>query len=425
MIAPGSPYTVTVFCLDVWPEVTSERHPVMVLKISDTSLFARPSNGGALTLTFILRLHSSNPSGPERLDLGDTDTSTSTHPSRTLQTSETFMSPGYPSVHFTVLPIHIRHGPTRPRDMSGGQVVALIYGTVDGLPMSPALEPMSFDELSELYRVEMKSSAITQVRKDLFRAMANLLTTLRLEYDRQMALDPESVMCEGADQRRKKAERLAKDIVHIRTQKICQMAIRGAMGGRNALEVLTDEEKDYYERVLDLSKKHMSEVDVLRGKRKTVATHIDEVPEPVRAEPEPVKEAPAPPADEVPFDDSPDDFQDEPIPDEFDGFPEEPFDDVPPAPAEPAPAVAVKPETVPSEPEVSEEPPVEAPAEHPAQVDGDELEPILIRVMEDLPEFVGPDRDYKLLKEDLVMLPRVLAEVLINSEKAMAIRPTP
>ena len=425
MIAPGSPYTVTVFCLDVWPEVTSERHPVMVLKSSDTSLFARPSNGGALTLTFILRLHSSNPSGPERLDLGDTDTSTSTHPSRTLQTSETFMSLGYPSVHFTVLPIHIRHGPTRPRDMSGGQVVALIYGTVDGLPMSPALEPMSFDELSELYRVEMKSSAITQVRKDLFRAMANLLTTLRLEYDRQMALDPESVMCEGADQRRKKAERLAKDIVHIRTQKICQMAIRGAMGGRNALEVLTDEEKDYYEKVLDLSKRHMSEVDVLRGKRKTVATHIDEVPEPVRAEPEPVKEAPAPPADEVPFDDSPDDFQDEPIPDEFDGFPEEPFDDVPPAPAEPAPAVAVKPETVPSEPEVSEEPPVEAPAEHPAQVDGDELEPILIRVMEDLPEFVGPDRDYKLLKEDLVMLPRVLAEVLINSEKAMAIRPTP
>ena len=51
--------------------------------------------------------------------------------------------------------------------------------------MSPALEPMSFDELSELYRVEMKSSAITQVRKDLFRAMANLLTALRLEYDRQ------------------------------------------------------------------------------------------------------------------------------------------------------------------------------------------------------------------------------------------------
>ena len=121
MIAPGSPYTVTVFCLDVWPEVTSERHPVMVLKSSDTSLFARPSNGGALTLTFILRLHSLNPPGPERLDLGDTDTSTSTHPSRTLQTSETFMSPRYPSVHFTVLPLHIRHGPHAPGTCPAGK----------------------------------------------------------------------------------------------------------------------------------------------------------------------------------------------------------------------------------------------------------------------------------------------------------------
>lgn len=302
--------------------------------------------------------------------------------------------------------------------------------------MSPALEPMSFDELSELYRVEMKSSAITQVRKDLFRAIANLLTALRLEYDRQMALDPESVMCEGAEQRRKKAERLAKDVVHIRTQKICQMAIRGAMGGRNTLDTLTEEEKGYYERVLELSRGHMSEVDRLRGRRNTVATHIDEVPLVPRSEPEPVPEpmatrtAPSG-ADEIPFDDSPEDFQEEPIPDDFDGFTEEVFDDcadaVPavepvPHPSEP---VAPAPEPVQSEPRRST---VTEPAPEPAPVqpmESDELRPVLIRVLEDLPEFVGPDRDYKLLREDLVMLPKVLADVLINSEKAMAVRPTP
>ena len=297
--------------------------------------------------------------------------------------------------------------------------------------MSPALEPMSFDELSELYRVEMKSSAITQVRKDLFRAIANLLTSLRLEYDRQMALDPESVMCEGAEQRRKKAERLAKDVVHIRTQKVCQMAIRGAMGGRNTLDTLTDEEKDYYEKVLELSKVHMSEVDRLRGKRNTVATRIDEVPPIPRPEPvpEPPKAQPAPPgADDIPFDDSPDDFQDEPIPDEFDGFAEESFDEgtqvAEPEPLPPKPATSA-PEPVKAEPERIPEP-VPAPEPAPVQtVEADELRPILIRVLEDLPEFVGPDRDYKLLKEDLVMLPKVLADVLINSEKAMAVRPTP
>ena len=105
--------------------------------------------------------------------------------------------------------------------------------------MSPASEPMTFDELSELYRVEMKSSSITQVRGVLFRAMAELLTRLRIEFDKQMSIDPESVMCEGANQRRKKAERLVKDIMHIRTQKICQMAIRGALGAENQLDALT------------------------------------------------------------------------------------------------------------------------------------------------------------------------------------------
>ena len=293
---------------------------------------------------------------------------------------------------------------------------------------------MSFDELSELYRVEMKSSAITQVRKDLFRAMANLLVSLRHEYDRQMALDPESVMCEGADQRRKKAERLVKDVVHIRTQKICQMAIRGAMGGRNTLDALTEEEKDYYEKVQDLSKRHMAETDRLRGRRNTVDTHIDEIPpaharvpepEPV-PEPAPVREqAPAPEPGAVPpeaFDDSPEDFRDEPVPDEFDGFAEDTFDEPEPAPVqEPAPKA---PEPV---PEPRAEPVREqemAGTELPA-VEADELKPVLIRILEDLPEFAGPDRDYKLFKEDLVTIPKVLADVLVNTEKAVAIRPTP
>ena len=130
----------------------------------------------------------------------------------------------------------------------------VIYGTDDGLPMCPVLDPMTFDELSELYRVEMKSNAVTQARKDLFRAMAGLLTSLRQEYDRQMALDPESIMCEGAEQRRKSAERLVKDVMRLRTQKICGMALRGATGSKNTLDNLTDEEREYYAQVLEISK---------------------------------------------------------------------------------------------------------------------------------------------------------------------------
>ncbi len=278
------------------------------------------------------------------------------------------------------------------------------------------MEPMSFDELSELYRMEMKSSAITQVRRDLFRAMANLLISLRLDYDRQMALDPDSVMCEGADQRRKKAERLVKDVIHIRTQKICLMAIRGAMGGRNTLDVLTSEEKDYYDMVLELSRIHMAETDRLRGKRNTVITRIDEVP--AESEPEPMSIPESSSLEEVSFDDSLEDFQDDLIPDKFDNF-DEPSDK---SVAEsetvqkqyPKPAPVPRPEPIPELVTVEAEP-IGNP---------DTPEPILIRILEDLPEFVGPDRDYKLDREDLVTLPRVLAEVLINSEKAIAVRPT-
>ena len=256
---------------------------------------------------------------------------------------------------------------------------------------------MTFDELSELYRVEMKSNAVTQARKDLFRAMAGLLTNLRQEYDRQMALDPESIMCEGAEQRRKSAERLVKDVMRLRTQKICGMALRGATGSKNTLDNLTDEEREYYAQVLEISKKHISEIDRLRGRRKTVETHIDEIPAPA-PEPEPVAPAaPAPAtAEEAMAEDVPEMFDDEPIPDDFDGFPEEPFD-------EPAVTTGV-PEPVPAPPE--EVPVAEAVTDVPEPAgQSSELEPVLIRVKEDLPEFAGPARDYKLSKEDIVTLP--------------------
>lgn len=272
--------------------------------------------------------------------------------------------------------------------------------------MSTALEPMSFEELSELYRVEMKSSAVTQTRKDLFKAIANLLTSLRQDYDRQMALDPESIMCEGAEQRRKSAERLAKDVMRIRTQKICGMALRSATGSKNTLDNLTDEEKRYYEQVLEISKKHISEIDRIRGKVKTIDTRLDEIPEPVTPkEPEPdVQKTEIPDDEEVPAE--------QPVPEVFDDFPEESFDD--PIPDEPV--------EIPEPEPVAE--PIETDDEGPEETDSD-LTPVLIIIKEDLPEFVGPHRDYRLLKEDVVTLPKVLADVLINTDKAVPVRPTP
>ncbi len=297
--------------------------------------------------------------------------------------------------------------------------------------MSPAIDPMTFEELSELYRVEMKGNSLTTVRRDLFRAMANLLTSLRQDYDKHMSIDPDSVMAEGADQRRKKGNQLCKQIVEVRARKIAIMAVRGASGSVNDLSCLTEEEREYYQAMHDLTKRQLSEVDRLRGKKVTVDTHIDEIPPKVPVdvlEPEPIPPVIAPMPPDMPQDDGFDD-----IPDPEDMFAEEQFDE-PFQPVDTTPVVIEAP--VPNvEGDVgSETGPDVTPDAEPVmdecavdeRIGSDsELEPILIRVLEDLPEFAGPDRDYKLSKEDVVTMPRVLADVLINTEKAIAIRPTP
>ena len=50
---------------------------------------------------------------------------------------------------------------------------------------------------------------------------------------------------------------------------------------------------------------------------------------------------------------------------------------------------------------------------------------VLIRVLEDLPAFAGPDRDYNLKKEDLATIPKVMADALVNVNKAVIVRPSP
>ncbi len=269
--------------------------------------------------------------------------------------------------------------------------------------MSPVVQPMTFEELSQIHREEMKARALTPCRQDLYKAMANLLIRLRLDYDRQIAIDPDSVMSEGANLRRKNAESISKVIISLRTKKVCNKAILSADGGDEQLDALTPEERDLYEEMVSIAKKHMSTVDRLRG-RKTVETHIDEpvikpaetkeIPEPEPVVNEEVKEEPT--LQDIPvMDDEPEMF-DEPIM-------EESFDDVP----EPE-------EMSPQEPTAIPEPVVEIP----------KTGSMILRVLEDLPPFVGPDRDYELHKEDIVTLPTPMAMALINSNKAVEVNPS-
>jgi len=238
-------------------------------------------------------------------------------------------------------------------------------------------DPLSFEDLGAIYRTEKKSPTVSAVRRDLYPAMAGLIISLKAEYEKHLSADPDSIICEGANQRRKKAILMSKEITEIRMGKIASLALIGARGGQNVLDHLAPEEREYYDSVLDISRKHVGMIDRLSGKRKFETPEIDpkpivekKAPEPAPVKKEPVKE---PVAEEIPR-------------------PEPAAEDVP---------------DVPNEKDLEE----------------DEL--ITIRVLEDLPPFSGPDRNYELSKEDVVRMPKAMAMALITREKAVVINPEP
>lgn len=243
-------------------------------------------------------------------------------------------------------------------------------------------EPLSFEDLGAIYRVEKKNPTLSSVRKDLYPAMAGQIISLRTEYEKHLANDPDSIICEGVNQRRKKAMSLSKEITEMRMSKIVSLALIGARGGQNVLDHLTPEEREYYDDILNISRRHVNIMDRLSGKRRFETPEID--PEPVvvkPAEPEPIIEEVE---EEV----------------EIEAIAE--VEDIPPEP--PAP--------------------VQEPGSQEEECD-EEDEFVIIRVLEDLPPFSGPDRNYELSKEDIVRMPKTMATALINREKAVLINPAP
>ena len=261
---------------------------------------------------------------------------------------------------------------------------------------------MTFEALTSIYRVEKNANTLSNVRKDLYSAMTGLFEEQTRECDRLASTNPESIMYDGASERKKKISQFMKRIIELRMDKISALALRGAMGAVNTIESLTVEEREYYNAILDSSKKHWSLID----RKKKNAYIPDIAPEPIRPVAKTVPETVIPKTlSEMPaIEDIPEDFQEQEIP-----------DDIPIQ--EEVPAVC----TVADSSSVSS---VETQIEDVAPEPENE-ETVVIRVLETLPAFSGPDRDYDLKKEDIVRLPAVMAKALINREKAILINVTP
>ena len=86
----------------------------------------------------------------------------------------------------------------------------------------------TFEELSQLYREEMRYHRLTDALSDLYQRLAATRAAFLAEYAHQRETDPESIMIEASRQMVQKVRRLSDDILRMRAQKIVMMAVKAA-----------------------------------------------------------------------------------------------------------------------------------------------------------------------------------------------------
>ncbi|AMK13761.1 hypothetical protein AUP07_0712 [methanogenic archaeon mixed culture ISO4-G1] len=116
---------------------------------------------------------------------------------------------------------------------------------------------LTYEELSSIYRTELRSNPLSTVRPDLYRSMAVLLYSLKRECI-MLAKDPDSPFFEEALEKKTKAEVMVKSITAIRTQKVFLRALRSAEGFDAKLDSMTDEEIKFFHESQSSVRKQLS-----------------------------------------------------------------------------------------------------------------------------------------------------------------------
>jgi len=263
--------------------------------------------------------------------------------------------------------------------------------------MPPLLEPLTYEEVTEIYRKEQKTKNVTEIRKDFYPALRDMLIRLWKESEKATVADKFSTKVGLLDNQMKKISEKALQIFDFRAEKIMLSALRAAGGTKVEIDRLTEEEKMLFEKVFASVKEQRG--SVLDTERMTVGKAVlPPEPEPERSvesllENATVSMVRRPEVKSEPSGDmikSPKDA----------GF-QKGIDEI-----EETAKGTTKPQEVGKQ--------VQKPVE----------EYLMLRILEDIPSFAGPDRNYKLSREDIVTLPVSIATTLINKGKAVQLIPS-
>lgn len=283
--------------------------------------------------------------------------------------------------------------------------------------MSPPTELLTFEDLTEVYRREQRSKAISEVRRDFYPAMRECLEKLKRESEREFSVDQFSTKAKLASNQLMKFQEKSAQVFEFRMGKILDMALRAAEGSKIETSRLTVEEREIYDRVFSLLKERRS---ILIETGKARPTDAEEPTMIASKVPDMIVEANR---EEEEFNPSPETAKV--------SIPMVVAPILPPLVKVAAPSAAptvvrpvaeaartpdVPPATVPSL--LPQKVPASAPVEKLQQAP----DFVVLRILEDIPAFAGPDRNYKLQKEDLVSLPPPIAKALVARKKAVGIQ---
>ncbi len=261
--------------------------------------------------------------------------------------------------------------------------------------MAPPLEPLTFEDVTKVYREEKKSAGLTTIRHDFYGAVRTFMDQLRRDYEKEAAADSYGTKARQLSQHIAKMREKVLQIFDMRAEKVMHMAMLAAAGGKLDHSRLTDEEKQLLEGAL--------------SKIREMRNSLLDMPRPANMEFTPMSAMPMPSSS-----DEPKVRLEELAPavgSEQQVKPAVMVEERPPQAAAPRASIA----------SLQKEPiEVATPTIGPPQT---KEGIVILRILEDIPPFAGLGGTYRLGKEDIVTLPSGIGRALIKRGKAEEIIP--
>jgi DNA replication factor GINS len=261
--------------------------------------------------------------------------------------------------------------------------------------MAPPLEPMTFEDVTKVYREEKRYAGITALRPDFYSAVREFIDRLKRDYEKEAAADSYGTKARQLGQQIAKMREKVLQIFDMRADKIMHMAIIGAAGGKTDHSRLTEEETRMLEGSLAYVREMRNSLLDMPRPGNLGFARMSAMPMPVSAEEQKVRveELVQVKGPEIAPVEAPKDME--------------------------ARRSTVRP---PEQSPPKETAPVEV-ATPMAGAPKQGKEVILLRILEDIPPFAGPSGTYRLGREDIVTLPPSLGRALVKKGKAVEIVP--